>query len=113
MRSTLIKPDYLVLEPEGYLCGASAQSFQTQLSQSVSDQNQDAIVVNMSKVEFLDSAGLMSLLSGYRLAKELGKRLIMCSLSPSVRMVFELTRLDIALEICENLSEAESSLATI
>ncbi|TVQ45927.1 MAG: anti-sigma factor antagonist [Gloeocapsa sp. DLM2.Bin57] len=113
MRSILTKADFLSLAPEGYLCAANAAIFQQQLSQSlssVSSPSQKAILVDMSKVEFLDSAGLMCLVSAYRLAKELGKRFSICSLNPSVKMIFELTQLDQSLEIFESPKQFEEVL---
>ncbi|ELR98155.1 STAS domain-containing protein [Gloeocapsa sp. PCC 73106] len=110
MRSNLNRPGFSVLEPEGYLCAANAQSFQQKLTQSVSCESYGTIIVDMTKVEFLDSAGLMSILSGYRLARNLGKRFSICSLTPGVKMIFELTQLDRALDIFESFSEFESAL---
>lgn len=116
MRSILTKTDFLTIAPEGYLCAANAAIFQQQLSESlssISSPNQKAILIDMSKVEFLDSAGLMCLISAYRLAKDLGKRFSICSLTSNVKMIFELTQLDQSLEIFNSPSEFEEILTTI
>jgi anti-sigma B factor antagonist len=115
MRSILTKANFLSLAPEGYLCAANAAIFQQQVSESLSSLSSPdyiAILIDMSKVEFLDSAGLMCLVSAYRLAKGLGKRFSVCSLTPSVRMIFELTQLDESLEIFESPAEFAEVIAT-
>jgi anti-anti-sigma regulatory factor len=45
------------------------------------------------------------------LAQSLGKRFSLCSVSPSVRIVFELTQLDGAFEIFENKAMFEAAIA--
>lgn len=116
MRGILNKTDFLRLAPEGYLCAGNAGVFQEQLSESlstISSPEQKAILIDMSRVDFLDSAGLMCLVSAYRLAKNLGRRLSICSLTPSVRMIFELTQLDQSLEIFENSLDYEQAIAAV
>ena len=66
----------------------------------------------MHQVEFIDSAGLMAIVSAFRLAQRLNKKLSVCCLSPSVRIIFELTQLDRALEIYENRQAYEASIET-
>ncbi len=53
----------------------------------------------MGQVESIDSAGLMVLVSALSMAQRLNKRLSLCSVSHSVRMIFELTQLDKVFEI--------------
>lgn len=115
MKGILTKTNFLSLTPEGYLCAGNVGMFQKQLSESLSSisfRDHRAILIDMSKVEFLDSAGLMCLVSAHRLAKELGKRFSICSLTPSVRMIFELTQLDQSLEIFESTAEFAEFIAT-
>jgi anti-sigma B factor antagonist len=44
----------------------------------------------------------VALIKAFRLAESLGRRFGICSLAPSVRIMFELTQLDKAFEIFEN-----------
>lgn len=116
MKSISTKTDFLTIAPEGYLCAVNAALFQQQLSESlssISSPNQKAILIDMSKVEFLDSAGLMCLISAYSLAKDLGKRFSICSLTSNVKMIFELTQLDQSLEIFNSPSEFEKMISKI
>jgi anti-anti-sigma regulatory factor len=47
---------------------------------------------------------------GFRLAQSLGRRFSLCSVPPSVRMMFELTQLDTVFEIFENRDSFEATL---
>jgi anti-anti-sigma factor len=102
MTTTLINQNITTLEPQGYINAANATTFLQELTTAVKTKEKGVLLVDMQQVEFLDSAGLMVLVKGFRMAQDLGRRLIICSLAPSVRMVFELTQLDKVFEICES-----------
>ncbi len=104
-------PELTVLEPRGYITAANVGEFQQTLSTSVISQDSSPFLVDMQRVEFLDSSGLMALVSAFRLAQSRGRRFSICSLAPSVRIIFELTQLDSVLEIFENREAFEDSLA--
>jgi anti-sigma B factor antagonist len=55
--------------------------------------------VDLEQVESLDSAGLMALVSGVKLAQRLGLSLSLSSVSPTLKIIFELTQLDKVFEI--------------
>ena len=57
------------------------------------------LVVNMENVTFIDSTGLSSLIHGMKRAREMNGDLRLSGLQQSVRMIFELTRLDKVFEI--------------
>jgi anti-sigma B factor antagonist len=100
-------------EPSGAFSLANANEFQQELNKAVSCENNPILVVDMAQVDFLDSAGLMVLINGFSLAKSLGRRFIICSLAPSVRMIFELTQLDRVFEIFESKDNLESQLVGV
>lgn len=103
---TIAKPTQLkLIQPTGNVHAANAVDFQEHLHHSVSTQDHLVFVVDMSFVEFLDSAGLMALVSSRSLAQRLGKRFILCSLQPTIKMILELTQLDQIFEIQEERPE--------
>lgn len=51
-------------------------------------------VVNLSKVQFIDSTGLSVLIKGMRYHRENQSHLVLCELQQPVRIIFELTRMD-------------------
>jgi anti-anti-sigma factor len=98
----MIYSKVVTFEPSGYITAANANHFQAQLSAVINAPDYSVLLVDMERVDFLDSSGLMVLVSAFRQTQQLGKRLIVCSISPSVRMIFELTQLDRIFEIFEN-----------
>ncbi|MEM9003768.1 MAG: STAS domain-containing protein [Cyanobacteria bacterium P01_F01_bin.86] len=87
-----------VVQPSGVLNAANASELQVKLSEQIESEKSTGLMVDMSQVESLDSAGLVSLVSALRLARNLSKRFCLSSVPPSVRIVFELTQLDQAFE---------------
>lgn len=110
MRSLKFNRQLAIFEPVGYVTAANVSDLQAQLTEAVKSPNYSMYLVDMAKVEFLDSAGLMTIVSAYRLALSLGKRLHICSITPSVRIIFELTQLDRVLPIFDDRSAFEASL---
>jgi anti-sigma B factor antagonist len=76
-----------------------APAFRTALAERI-DEGYRHVVVNMEKVEFIDSSGLGALISAL---KRLGRDgdLSVHSLSPAVRAMFELTRLNRVIPITD------------
>jgi anti-anti-sigma factor len=105
----LISP-LAIFEPSGYITAANASDFQEQLINTVTVKERSVFLVDMSAVEFLDSAGLMALVTAFRLAASLEKSFHICSIPPSVRIIFELTQLDRVLSIYSSRAEFEASL---
>jgi anti-anti-sigma factor len=101
----------MIIEPKGYVTAANIGDFQEQLKQAISNPNYSLFLVDMSRVEFLDSAGLMALASGFRLAQHGGKRLSICCIPPAVKIIFELTQLDRILDIYETREVFNQSLS--
>jgi anti-sigma B factor antagonist len=90
-----------VIQPCGSLCAANATKFQDQLNAAVLSDEHSCLLVDLAMVDFIDSAGLMVLVSAHKIATSLNKRFSLCSLSQSTRMVLELTQLDQVFEILE------------
>jgi anti-anti-sigma factor len=99
MKSQVKAPQIALFEPSGYITAANVQEFQEQLTNLVNQSDRITFLVDMSRVEFLDSAGLMALVTAFRLAQSQGKSFNICSIPPSVKIIFELTQLDRILPI--------------
>ncbi|BAU66239.1 anti-sigma-factor antagonist [Stanieria sp. NIES-3757] len=111
MSSTAIYNNITAFQPQGYVSAANATEFLEQLSKAVKSKTDSIFLVDMTEVEFMDSAGLMALIKGFRLAQNLNRRFSICSVSPSVRMIFELTQLDNVFEIFDNRDSFEASMS--
>ena len=111
MQNVVIHSQMTVIYPCGSLNAANATDFQQELTASVSSDRCSALLVDMSAVESLDSAGLVALVSALSLSQRLGKRLVLCGVSPSSRIIFELTQLDRVFEIFDDRSAVELAIA--
>jgi anti-sigma B factor antagonist len=69
------------------------------------------MVVDLSAVTFIDSTALAALVRGMKNCRQKSGDLRLCGLQQSVRIIFELTRLDRAFEILPNEDAAISSFA--
>jgi anti-sigma B factor antagonist len=64
------------------------------------------LVINLEQVNFIDSTGLSLLVQTLKKAREHNGDVRLCSMQQSVRMIFELTRLDKVFEIFVSEEEA-------
>lgn len=101
MITAMVSHSIATLQPSGFVSASNATEVQIELTQVVVTSPQSILVVDMKQVEFMDSAGLMVFVNAFKLAQSLGRRFILCSLAPSVRMLFEITQLDKVFEIFE------------
>ncbi|NET44068.1 STAS domain-containing protein [Okeania sp. SIO2B3] len=62
-------------------------------------------IIDMGNVEFIDSSGLSALVIGLKKAREHGYSLAICSLNPTVRLVFEITQLDRVFQIFDTIDD--------
>jgi anti-anti-sigma factor len=99
MLATLSYPKTHVISPKGNLNAANALEFAQDLTTALQHSETKALVVSLEQVESLDSAGLMALVSALKLAQSLGISMSLCSVSPTIQIVFELTQLDQVFEI--------------
>jgi anti-anti-sigma factor len=98
------------LQPPNHLDLNGAAVLQQQID-ATEPQNGDLWWVDMAQVEFIDSAGILVLVQALTLARRASCRLLVCNLRPSIKLVFEITRLDQAFEIADssiNLVELSS-----
>jgi anti-sigma B factor antagonist len=111
MQSTLAHSQTTVLQPSGHINANNAAILKQHLTDTVSSKEYSSLLVDMSRVESLDSHGLMALVSTLTLAQRMNKRFSLFGVSPSVRIIFELTQLDRVFEIVEHQPELEIAAA--
>ncbi|ARV61383.1 anti-anti-sigma factor [Nostocales cyanobacterium HT-58-2] len=101
MQAVVDYPKITVISPQGCLNATNALEFETNLTKALAKDGISILLVDLESVESIDSVGLMALVSALKLAQKLGKRFSLCSVSPSLKIIFELTQLDRVFEICE------------
>jgi anti-sigma B factor antagonist len=67
------------------------------------------VVMNLSKVRYIDSSGVASLVEGLKASRDTGSRFILFGLSPSAREVLQLSRLLKIFEVYDNEEQALAS----
>ena len=100
-----------IVQAQGSLNASNAQDFHLSLVERIQCDKSSGLVVDMSRVESLDSAGLISLVSALKQARQLSKRFCLCAVPPTIRIIFELTQLDRVFEMIGDTSPA--ALATV
>jgi anti-sigma B factor antagonist len=71
------------------------------------------VLIDLSRVEFMDSSGLSALISGLKSANALGGSVKLSGLRPHVKSMFELTRLHRVFEIFSEADEAAQSFSEV
>jgi anti-sigma B factor antagonist len=64
------------------------------------------IILNLREVNYIDSSGVASLVEGLKASRDVGSKLVLLSLSPSVYKVLQLSKLLSFFEICESEDKA-------
>lgn len=101
--------DVAVLVVEGdSLVARNVAAFRSQIEALVRDA--DRVVVDLSQVQFIDSSGCDALLQYHKRLLQKGGRMGVCCVSPPVRALFELVRIQRALDIYGSREQAFSAL---
>lgn len=113
MQTLLAHRPITVIKPQNQLNAATAIEFRRQLSTGITAAGVAVVLVDLAEVKFIDSAGLMALVASLKQAKNLGRRFSICSVSPGIRMILELSQLDRVFEIFENRESFEAKNACL
>ena len=76
------------------------------LMREVRENRTPIVVCNLAEVGYIDSSGIATLVEGLRASREIGSRVILCSLSPGVRKVLRLSKLLAVFEIYKDANQA-------
>ena len=94
----------------GELSGASVDKFRTHVAALLSPRkNVRHYVIDLTHVDFIDSAGLGSLIAILKRIRDLKGDVKLACLQSGPRSVFEVTRTDKFFDIYDTLNEAMSS----
>lgn len=99
----------LVVSIAGYLDAGTYDLLENRLEKAL-DAGQSRIVVNMTKLTYISSAGVGVLLAGVSRAKELGGDFVFLNPTPSVRDVFDLIGMSKFCKFAASMEKAEEML---
>ncbi len=102
----------IVLQPQGRLDLQGGKAVEKQLIGLV-PQPHDLWVFDFAQVNFMDSYGLIALITALKTARKSGCRLVLCNLQASVRLIFELTQLDSVFEIFETYDAILTTVSSV
>ena len=104
--------DVLVIDARGRLTlGRETEAFRLRLKDLV-DSGQRRIVLDLSGVDYIDSAGLGSLVAGAATVRRAGGELKLANLTERVRGLMQITRLSTLFEVYDSLEKARFSFAS-
>jgi anti-sigma B factor antagonist len=98
-----------ILRPAEGLDMSNVTAFRHTLQQEV-EQAQHGVIVLLADVTFIDSSGLAVLIEGFKWSRHRHLPYILAQLTPAVRMVIELARLEQFFTITETLEEATTRM---
>jgi len=102
-----------VLAPKGRLDHDNCEAFQADLRPHAEACARDgtALVLDMSGLEYVSSAGLRCLMIAAREAKGRAGRIVVAAMQPVVAEIFQISRFDMLFKIFPSVREALASLS--
>lgn len=101
------KDGYTVCRPVGELDAFTVSQFREALAEMASSQR---LIIDMSAVPFVDSAGLGALIGGIRRARELGGDVAVACNRPTLVRLLRTTGFDRIVSVEETVEEAVAAL---
>ena len=103
------KEDVMVLELSGKIMGGpDYEKFHSEVKALINEGYID-ILLDFSKVVWINSTGIGLLITGYHTLKKNGGRMKICSVGPRVESIIMVTQLDRVFDVFEKCEEAVSS----
>ena len=99
--------DYTICRPVGELDAFTVSQFRQALAQLASNPR---LLIDMSGVPFVDSAGLGALIGGIRRARELGGDVAVSCSRPTLTRLLRTTGFDRIVTVTETIEEAAAFL---
>jgi anti-anti-sigma factor len=99
-RQTTFKPQTYLVELNGPLNAHWAEKT-VQIFREVIEQGAKQVVVSLEKVNFIDSRGLLALLTGFKMFENDIDNFRLVELQPQIRLFFRLTQFDKVFQLAE------------
>ena len=74
--------------------------------EKITAKKEPRVLVNLQKVEYIDSSGLATFIELFQKIKRSGGKLVLFNLNQAVRSVFEIAKLDSLFPLAQNEQEA-------
>ncbi|WP_163537781.1 anti-sigma F factor antagonist [Gracilibacillus sp. YIM 98692] len=83
--------EVLIVRLEGELDHHSASRLKMEWQEYLKNERIKHVILNLENLHFMDSSGLGVVLGRYKEVKQLGGEMIVCSVSPSVKRLFDMS----------------------
>ncbi|MFO0829252.1 MAG: STAS domain-containing protein [Phycisphaerales bacterium] len=100
-----VTPDAVILRPEGEIDLARSPELRLKLRTEV-DAAPKRLVIDLSRVAYMDSSGVATLVEALTRARGNQTRLVLAELQPKVRSIFSISRLDTVFPIAPSVDAA-------
>jgi anti-anti-sigma factor len=103
----------LVLSPQGRIDHANSEDFRRSLNPFIDrcQKGKESIVLNLSGVDYISSAGLRCFMLAEKQAKGQGGTIVVAAMQPVVQEIFEISRFTLVFETFATLREALTRLS--
>lgn len=101
-----------IVQPSGILDGLNANQLRRDISDLV-ENGANIVLVDFQDITFMNSAGLGALVSILKKVRSQGAELFICSLNEQVKMIFELTKMDLIFKPFANRNEVEQAVKNL
>lgn len=88
-----VKHNVLCIRLTGELDHHTAEELRQKVTDTIESNEINHIVLNLKKLTFMDSSGLGVILGRYKHIKSLGGEMVVCSISPAVKRLFDMSGL--------------------
>jgi anti-sigma B factor antagonist/stage II sporulation protein AA (anti-sigma F factor antagonist) len=99
----------LILSPAGRIDNDSSPAFQARLLAALTPGA--VVLVDLSSIEYVSSAGLRALMMGSKQSKAANGRLAVAALGPVVREIFEISRFSLVVQVFDTTADAVAALS--
>ncbi|MGB8474988.1 MAG: STAS domain-containing protein [Candidatus Acidiferrum sp.] len=96
----------IIFDVTGDIDLANSPAVRKALLREVKEKKTPRVMMNLSKVRYIDSSGVASLVEGLKAARDAGTRFILFGLSTTAREVLQLSRLLKIFEVYDNEEQA-------
>ncbi|OEH93591.1 anti-sigma F factor antagonist [Bacillus solimangrovi] len=85
------KNDVLLVRLQGELDHHTSEQLREEIQAVLEERKIQHLILNMESLTFMDSSGLGVILGRYKQIQSQGGRMLVCSISPSVQRLFEMS----------------------
>lgn len=97
--------DAVVVAPQGDIAYSEATPFRAAM-RAVMDGRPKRVVIDLSRVDYMNTPGLAVMVEALQGARKTGARLVLCAINPKVKAILQIAKLNTVFEIVDTLEKA-------